>query len=506
MPTNRRAAVYLRISRDDLATGLAVERQREDSMAIIASRGWEFVGEFVDNAVSASKRDVKRPGYDRMVAAYAAGAFDALVCYDLDRLTRQPRQLEDWIDASEERGLVLVTANGEADLETDGGRMYARIKASVARAEVERKGARQRRANEQRTEQGKPAPGRRRYGYEVNGLTPREQEAVVVRRMFEHVAGGGSIRSMARALTAEAVDPAPGRSWSPGRVRYILTNPTYSGEVHRRGAALPSNVIVPVVDTALAVEVRAILADAARTVTPGPTPRYLASGLASCGVCGALMFNLAHAYRCKADASHPTITRERLDARLRTEVARAVLSATGRDLLDDRQSEALAPLIRALERNDDAASATAADRDEGLLSPTAARARLIDLRAERESLDARIASTRVDRTATSVLATVAYALVGDATEWTMAEYDDLVADVAKRFAALDIDRQRDTVRALLDVTVHPGRDPRRVVVWHLLAVDLNPDAATNHHDADGTSSGPSTGAKRQAPRPSRAAA
>ena len=50
-----------------------------------------------------------------MVQDYDAGLFDALVCWDLDRLTRQPRQLEDWIERAEERGLVITTANGEAE-------------------------------------------------------------------------------------------------------------------------------------------------------------------------------------------------------------------------------------------------------------------------------------------------------------------------------------------------------------------------------------------------------
>ena len=70
-------------------------------------------------------------------------------------MTRQPRQLEDWIERAEERGLVITTANGEADLSTDGGRMYARIKASVARSEVERKSARQKAANAQRARLGR---------------------------------------------------------------------------------------------------------------------------------------------------------------------------------------------------------------------------------------------------------------------------------------------------------------------------------------------------------------
>ncbi|KQX07190.1 MULTISPECIES: recombinase family protein [unclassified Leifsonia] len=471
-----RAAVYLRISRDDQATGLAVERQRADCLAIITARGWELVGEYVDNAVSASKRTTKRPDYDRMVAAYEAGAFEALVCYDLDRLTRQPRQLEDWIDAAEERGLVLVTASGEADLATDNGRMFARMKATIARAEIERKGARQRRANLQRIESGKPAPGRRRYGYELDGVNPRPAEAAVVRRMFEHVAAGGSLRSIARALEDEAVDPAPGRSWSTGRIRYILKNPTYSGEVHSFGSALPSDVLVPIIERTLAEEVRAILADESRLTTPGPAPRHLGSGLASCGVCGGLMFNLAKAYRCKADSAHPTITKERLDTRLRGEVALAFL-ASGGSLSEERSDTTVAPLVAALEKNDRAARATAEDRDEGLLSPKAARARLIELRVERVAIEQRLSSARVERSASSVLADVAHELLaGD--DMTPAKFfGDMTAAVAARFETLDLDRQRDTVRALLDVTVNPGRDPRRVVVWHKVVTKLNPESA-----------------------------
>lgn len=146
----QRAAIYLRVSLDLTGEGLAVERQREDCERIVRERDWSIVETYVDNSISATDKSKARPAYDRTVADYKANRFDALVCWDLDRLTRQPRQLEDWIDAAEERGLRLVTANGEADLSTDGGRMYARIKAAVARAEVERKGARQSSAQQQR--------------------------------------------------------------------------------------------------------------------------------------------------------------------------------------------------------------------------------------------------------------------------------------------------------------------------------------------------------------------
>ena len=100
-----------------------------------------------------------QPSSECIVTDYEAGLLDSIVCYDMDRLTRQPRELEDWIDRAEQRGLLLVTANGDADLSTDGGRMYARIKVAVAHGEVEQKGARQSCAQRQRAEQGRPPKG-----------------------------------------------------------------------------------------------------------------------------------------------------------------------------------------------------------------------------------------------------------------------------------------------------------------------------------------------------------
>ena len=99
--TPRKAAIYLRISLDHEMDGLAIDRQREQCEALAKFRQWEVVETYVDQSKSATDRTKVRPAYDQMVADYKAGAFDAIICYDLDRLTRQPRQLEDWIDASD---------------------------------------------------------------------------------------------------------------------------------------------------------------------------------------------------------------------------------------------------------------------------------------------------------------------------------------------------------------------------------------------------------------------
>jgi len=294
------AALYLRVSLDTTGERLAVDRQREDCRRIATERGWTIIEEYVDNSISASKRTTKRPAYDRMVTDFTAGQFEALVCWDLDRLTRQPRQLEDWIDAAEERGLLLTTANGEADLSTDGGRLFARIKASVARAEVERKSARQIRAAAQRADRGRPPSGVRLTGYTLAGEVVPD-EATVVRSIYTRFSAGDSLRGITVWLTDQGVQTRHGKAWSPSSVRTILINPRYAGRAIYCGQVTgKSGQWEAIVSEATFDGVHARLTDPRRiTNRVGTDRKHLGSGLYLCGVCGGLLRSHSGGrYRC----------------------------------------------------------------------------------------------------------------------------------------------------------------------------------------------------------------
>lgn len=296
--TPPRAAVYLRQSLDATGEGLAIERQRADCLKIAADRGWPVVAEYVDNSISASgKRN--RPGYDALRAAYTAGEFDALICWDLDRLTRVPRQLEDWIDAATERGLRLVTANGEADLGTDAGRLFARIKASVARNEIERKSARQRAAAFQRSDKGRPPLGVRLTGYTVAGDVI-EAEAATVRKVFERFAAGDSLKSLAAWLTESGVPTRRGGPWSPSTVQTMLRNPRYAGRAVYQGQATGgAGSWTALVEPDVFDQVADRLADPRRKANRYGTDRkHLGSGLFECAVCGRKVVSFGRRYRC----------------------------------------------------------------------------------------------------------------------------------------------------------------------------------------------------------------
>lgn len=332
-PQPIRAAIYARISLDTTGDRLGVERQLEDARKLATHRGWTVVEEYVDNSLSAFKRTTVRPAYQRMLADFRSGRFDALLVYDLDRLTRQPRQLEDWIEYAEERGLQLVTTNGEADLTTDGGRMFARIKAAVARQESERKGKRQERAIQQRVEAGKPLSGTRLTGYKADG-TIDLAEAQIVRDVFAWFAAGDSLKGIARRLDAEGVPARNGTGWNPSTVRTMLTNSRYAGRVMFKGEQTAiRGTWEPIIGEDVFESVQSMLNDPRRKLNrEGTARKWLGSSLYRCGVCGGPVRTNGPRYWCP-EGGHVTRAMHSIDRLVLAVVAGRIARPDVADLL-----------------------------------------------------------------------------------------------------------------------------------------------------------------------------
>ncbi|MBT2523265.1 recombinase family protein [Arthrobacter sp. ISL-28] len=471
------AAIYSRQS-EDVSEGIANQRKR--CRSLIEARGWTVGKEYTDNDTSAAKRRGPGTAWHAMLDDLRSGVADVVVAVDLDRLLRSTRDLIEITDT----GARVLTVDGEIDLTTADGEFRATMLAGIARFEIRRKSERQRRANESRTANGRPVPGRRRYGYETDGVTPREAEAVIVRRLFAHVAEGGSVRSAVTWLKEENVDPAPGKIWVSRRVRDLLLNPHYSGKIKHLGAVIDSDFVTPIVDADLAQEVAAILNDPSRRTTPGPKPKHLLSGLTNCGVCGAPIFYM-RTYLCRVSAGHTSITKNRLENRVRDEIAKAFISGGPALFPASPNGSSISALIKAHEKNTASVAATIQDRDEGLVPVNMARARLIELRGAREAIEAELERARSEKGAASALLEIAQGLIVKPS-FEMHEYAEMKETVLARFDDLDLDKQREIVRALFYIEVRPGRDIGRVWIEHKLAAHLNPDADADarYYDED----------------------
>lgn len=390
----RQAAIYTRVSLDATGEGLAVTRQEEDARKLIADRGWQLVGIWSDNSISASDARKVRPGYNELVKSYAAEQFDALVCYDLDRLTRQPRQLEDWIDAAESRDLALVTTNGEADLTTDGGRMFARIKAAVARAEVERKGARQKAANFQRVKNGGAPRGVRLMGYSTKGETIAA-EAEVVRRIFALFSQGESLNGIVRALNTANTPTRHGSPWTMTSVRNILTNARYCGRTFYNGQIIEGvrgnwESLVSEDEFDL---VQAKLSDPQRTTRRvGTDRRHLGSGLYLCGDCGEAVTTYSGGrYGCKSRCVNRAKTA--VD-RYVTDVVAERLSRSDLVTLLAPAEQATAPILDEVKRLRSRLEAVNAEYDADIIDGVRWRSKSERIKAELARVEQTLATSR----------------------------------------------------------------------------------------------------------------
>ncbi|WP_037159819.1 recombinase family protein [Rhodococcoides fascians] len=317
-----RIAVYLRQSSDREGNEYGIDRQREDVARLLTARGWTATETFVDNDVSATARK-PRPEFVRLLAAVDEGRFDVIVARHMDRLLRRLSELETVLQRCQPHGTTIITSADGVDTGTDGGRLVARILASVGQGEIERKSARQRDATIQAAKQGRWVGGRRAFGYESDGVTLRPVEAALVASGYEALLAGEPLTSIAKAWNAEGVpttqakrDGSPNR-WTRSGVRDVLLNPRNAAlRRHRPTGAQgefrkdPEAFVVggakwsPIVSEETWRAVVRILTDPDRR--PNATRgRSLLTGVALCGLCGATVHTggarrQIRTYRCSA--------------------------------------------------------------------------------------------------------------------------------------------------------------------------------------------------------------
>lgn len=308
-----KAAIYVRqsIHKDE-----GIQRQLVKCREFAHDRGWVVVEEYEDNDVSAFKSRGEKTEWGKLLKDFKSGKFTHLVAMDMSRLLRSQRDLL----LIRDLGIVVSTYSGDIDLSTSEGSFHASLLASAAEFEMTKKSERQKYANQYRVSLGRPVPGRRRFGYETDGVTPRESEAEVVKWIFEQVASNRSLRSTALQLNKDGVRNGTGREWVPLRLRDLLLNPAYVGKVRHLGVTYDTkSEIKPVVSQSLFDKVAAVLGDPTRKKSPGGARRHVASGIATCGVCGAPL-SFRNGYVCLKNLSHPFIKKEFMEQRIAEEV------------------------------------------------------------------------------------------------------------------------------------------------------------------------------------------
>jgi DNA invertase Pin-like site-specific DNA recombinase len=232
-----------------------ITRQKEDILDLAARLGVELVKWYPENDTTAFKKRrirlpngrsvwrVIRPEFREMLEDYEDGEIDGAIFYDIDRLARQPRDLEDLIDLVEYYKRPVETVTGNIDLRTSNGRAMARVLVAMANKSSEDTSRRVARARLQQAQEGKsgrPSSARRRFGYRPDGsLVPKEAD--LIRGAARRFLSGASWSSLVWYFEGSGIPPVYARHWTYGTVKQILLSPAVAGIAVYNGALRKEN-------------------------------------------------------------------------------------------------------------------------------------------------------------------------------------------------------------------------------------------------------------------------
>jgi DNA invertase Pin-like site-specific DNA recombinase len=448
-----KTAIYLRQSLDRDQNKLAIGRQRADLLKLCADKRWDDPVEYVDNNVSANTG--RRQAYEDLCRDIASGVIGRVGVWDLDRLHRQPIELESFIALADQHHVKLASVGGDADLSTASGRMFARMKGTVARYETEHKSARQKAANRQRAKNGK-AWVQRTFGY--NGDEIVEHEAGAIRKAYRDLLNGASLWSIATQWNSDGLKTARGYTWTGGTVKQVLIRPRNAGLQIYDGEILdgvkPS--WKPIVKRDVWESVCKLLADPKRHTGKSPGRKHLLSGIAICGVCGKTMGSAIRSsnggkrvvYQCKRLGCMKIVRDlDKTDKRVIDSITRRLAKPDAAVTLakPNVNTAALRDMINTLRAH---IAEAEADYDDGQITAARMNARIDRVNAKLGPLEDKLLGAHMSR-----------------------DVKDLAGkpDAAQRFAKLPLDRRRGVIDTLATVTIERQRkggrfDPAAITV------------------------------------------
>jgi site-specific DNA recombinase len=371
----------------------------------------------------------------------------------LDRLTRNRRDQIRLIETCEKREAIVALVRGsDIDMGTPAGRLVADVLGGAARFEIDQKGDRQKRAQQQAAEQGKSAGGRRPFGYGVPTGQTRivrqkerdildldkvvESEASLIRQAYADLLTGASLKGIARAWNELGVSTSMGGQWRHDNVRAVLQNPRNAGLRAYKGEVVGKAVWPAIIDEDTFAAAQALLAMPERRTTVSVVRKYLLPGLAFCWKCGSDVAtgHTRHGKRVYVCRANKCISRkaEPVDDVVERVMVARLSRPDAVELLSTNSAPDIAELRAKSEAIRGRIDNLAVGLEEGLLTLGAVRKSSERLKKELTAINAKIQ----DATHADVLSPLITA-----------------ANVQMAWDACDLQQKRTAVEALMTVTL-----------------------------------------------------
>jgi len=345
-PGTRVAAIYARVSTEDQVKGFSIPTQLEACRKLADHDGYTVpeTHVLVDEGISGSTMD--RPGLRTLRALVNTQAIAAAIVYDPDRLSRNLGHQLLLAEEFERVEVKLLIVSHPLEQGPEGW-LFFQMRGALAEYERAKILERTRRGLLGRAKAGHTygasVPLGYRYLSEPHGghFEIDEEEAALVRRIFEMCLAGHSSWTIARQLTEEHIptkwDRSPGTrrvksrkqrgEWNHLTVYAILTNEAYIGRVfwNKRQRVSKTRTVYRPREEWIEIAIPPILPEEVFHAAQGQLKRnkvlskrnrkyeYLLVGRRlRCGRCGRTMsggFNKGHRrYRCNSFGNTPAVS------------------------------------------------------------------------------------------------------------------------------------------------------------------------------------------------------
>jgi site-specific DNA recombinase len=226
---------------------LGRDDQERRCRAFVEGRGGRYIHTYEEPDTSAWKRKrvqqpdgtviyrVIRPVYQQALADLRRGIapngqrLDGLIVADIDRLTRDNRDLEDAIDAVTQYDRPIIDPSGTLDLLTDNGRTVARIVVATKNQQSADTARRVRDKHHAMQRAGIPTGGTRPFGWQPDKRTLDPAEADVIREAARRILAGAPLSALVVEFNARGVRSATGKPWRNPTLKGILRSPRICG-------------------------------------------------------------------------------------------------------------------------------------------------------------------------------------------------------------------------------------------------------------------------------------
>lgn len=246
METTRNAVIYARVS-VSTDESVSIPRTIEAAQQYAASRGWNVVGKFIDDGVSATKNKPEdRPGWSALLESDEQ--FDTVIIWKIDRLARRITDFWATVEDLESRGVTLVSIEDHLDMSSTVGRILAGVLAGFAQMEAETTALRVRDARKHLLSVGRVPGGSIPYGWQTRPIEDGSKKGKVlehdperidvVKAIVERAQRGETLYTIKRWLD-EVEAPLPrvstasrkSTSWSYSTLERLLRNPILAGMI-----------------------------------------------------------------------------------------------------------------------------------------------------------------------------------------------------------------------------------------------------------------------------------